>query len=475
MRNKFAVVWIWLVLLPLAFDIKGVATVDKIIPILLTVTSMGAACAVLLIAPRFARRSRMRTLVTSLLLLTLFGSAATHALQGNDVGNYARVILPFLLMLLGYFVGCRPWDSQRLEQIERALAGAMIASLIVSVGFDVAMNDGIGNADAGIVPVTFLCLQALLLHELVFAKHFPKLTVVLFVATVVIELLFVTRSLFVGTLLLFVFATWLAAPSIRHFFGASLRAVAILTLLGAMAAASASFFPTVAERWLPDVPLAQDDAAIARLAEMKAQVDQATSSTLSTIVGMGYGHDYRYSPSTLREPGENNVPAIRNWTAGQDFWVYQFFAGGLFGLALPVAVLWALWRGSMAYRAWRHSAPDARHLPELGRALLMLAALPATSIGGNPLSNGFAAVVFGVALGVAVASYARIANAMQMRAAVAAGKQPQPVYPYYGVPPDLRAHDEPLPESLPELLPAATLPAQGRQEPPERDSLAPNA
>ncbi|SAK44308.1 hypothetical protein AWB75_00679 [Caballeronia catudaia] len=473
MRNKFAVVWIWLVLLPLAFDIKGVATVDKIIPILLTVTSMGAACAVLLIAPRFARRSRMRTLVTSLLLLTVFGSAATHALQGNDAGNYARVILPFLLMLLGYFVGCRPWDSQRLAQIERALAGAMIASLVVSVGFDVAMGDGIGYADAGSVPVTFLCLQALLLHELVFAKHFPKLTVALFVATIVIEWLFVTRSLFVGTLLLFVYATWLAAPSIRHFFGASLRAVTIVTLLGAMAAASASFFPAVAERWLPEVSLAQDDAAIARLAEMKAQVDQATSSALSTLVGMGYGHDYRYSPSTLREPGEDNVPAIKNWTAGHDFWVYQFFAGGLlFGLALPIAVLLALWRASMAYRAWRHSAPDARHLPELGRALLMLAALPATSIGGNPLGNGFAAIVFGVALGVAVATYARISNAMQIRAAGAAGKQPQPAYPHYGVPPDPRAHDEPLTE----LLPAATLPAQGpAQKPPERDSLAPNA
>ncbi|AQG99435.1 hypothetical protein A9R05_11820 [Burkholderia sp. KK1] len=451
MRNKFAVVWIWLFLLPLAFDIKGLASVDRAIPILLTVTSMGAACAVLLIAPRFARRSRLRTFVTSLLLVTLAGSAATHALQGNDAGNYARVILPFLLMLLSYFVGCRPWDLQRLGQIERAMAGAMVASLVVSVGFGVSM--GAGDV---VVPITFLCLQALLLHELVFAKRMARFNVALFLAAIVIELLFVTRSLLVGTLLLFVYATWLAAPSLRHFFGATLRAIAILTLLGAMAAASASFFPTVAGHWLPDVSLVRDDAALARLAEMREQVEQTTSSALSTWVGMGYGHDYGSFDG-----------AIRNWTAGHDFWVYQFFAGGLlFGLALPVAVLWALWRGSMAYRAWRLRAPDARHLPELGRALLMLAALPATSLGGNPLGNGFAAAVFGVALGMSVASYGRIAYAMQTRAAVESGKEPPRGYPYYGVPPE---------ETLPELLPAANARGQGGQEPPESSSLTPYA
>ena len=138
MRNKFAVIWIWLCLLPLAFDFKGVEAASRAVDILLTVTSMGAACAMLLIAPRFARRSRMRALVTSLFLLTIFGSVATQLLQGNDAGNYARVILPFLLMLLGYFVGCRPWDAQRLEQIERAMIWSLIASIVFGVGFDMA-------------------------------------------------------------------------------------------------------------------------------------------------------------------------------------------------------------------------------------------------------------------------------------------------------------------------------------------------
>jgi hypothetical protein len=473
MRNKFAVFWIWLCLLPLAFDLKGVDMANRTVDILLTVTSMGAACAILLIAPRFARRSRMRALVTSLFLLTIFGSVATQLLQGNEAGNYARVILPFLLMLLGYFVGCRPWDAQRIEQIERALIGAMIASLVFSVGFDIAISDGTGNVSIHAVPVTFLCLQGLLLHEFVFAQRITKFAALIFLATLVIEILCATPSLLVGTVLLIAYATWLAAPSIRLFFTTGLRAVVILALLGAMAAASATFFPTVAQQWVQyipfakDAPPARDPVAIARLAEMKDQVDQTTSSTLSTMVGMGYGHDYRYSPSYLPDLAglisEKDFYAIRKWAAGRDFWVYQFFAGGLlFGLALPLAVLWALWRGSMAYRAWRHRAPDAPHLPVLGRALFVLAALPATSIGGNPLGDRFSGVVFGVALGLVVASYARIAHTMQIRAAEAAGHRPPPRPPWFGTPPDMRPPGEPLPEILPANPPRAsgTLPAR---------------
>ena len=73
-------------------------------------------------------------------------------------------------------------------------------------------------------------------------------------------------------------------------------------------------------------------------------------------------------------------------------------------------------------------APDVLYLPVLGRALLVLAALPATSVGGNPLGNRFSGLVFGVALGLLVASYGRIAHAMRMRAAANPAHQRPPLY-----------------------------------------------
>ncbi|KND54986.1 hypothetical protein BVER_04086c [Candidatus Burkholderia verschuerenii] len=300
MRNKFAVIWIWLFIFPLAFDFKGAETASKAIQILLVVPAIGASCALLLIAPRFACRSKLRTTITFLLLLTIVGSIATQVLQGNDSGNYMRVILPFLLLLLGYFVGCRPWESQRLEQIERAMYWSMIASLIFSFVFGLATSGG-GLADVRfrIVSVQFLSLQALLLHEFVIARRITKFTVLLFLATIVIELLSVTRSLLVGSVLLFAYATWLAAPSVRHLFAAGLRTLAVAALLGAMVAGAAIFMPSVAEHWeqrmsfAKDTESGRDPTTITRLAEMKDQYDQTMSSALSIAVGQGYGHDYR--------------------------------------------------------------------------------------------------------------------------------------------------------------------------------------
>lgn len=91
------------------------------------------------------------------------------------------------------------------------------------------------------------------------------------------------------------------------------------------------------------------------------------------------------------------------------FWNYLLFAGGiLFSVGLPVAVLAALSRCAFAYRRWRVLAPHALLLPALGRVILLLAALPAASIGGNPLGPRFSALVSGIAPGLAIALYAQL-------------------------------------------------------------------
>ena len=369
MRNKYALFWMWMFLLPLALDFKGAQTASKLVQIFLVLPTVGAGVALLLIAPRFARRSKMRSFVTVALLITIVGSAVTQLVQGNDMGNYLRVLLPFLLMLLGYFVGCHPWNQQRLEQIERVMFWSMVVSLFFSFAYGLATGGSLENVRFRIVSVTFLCLQGLLLHEFVVAKRLSKLSVALFLVTIVIELLSVTRSLLVGTVLLFAFATWIAAPSLKHLLKSGARAVMIGALLTGMAFAAAAMFPTVAEHWTQriffssETESGRDPTTITRLAEMKDQYDQTTGSAVSVIAGMGYGHNYRYSPSYLPDlAGQMSAKdfyAIKEWAAGHNFWVYQFFAGGiLFGLALPFAVLFALWRGSRAYRVM--APPRAR-------------------------------------------------------------------------------------------------------------------
>lgn len=423
MRNRFATIWIWLMLCPLAVDFKSVdENGSRLTQILLTLPVIAAGIALALIAPRFVTRTRLSSVVMAALLLTVPGSIVPQLIQGNDVGNYLRVLLPFMLFLIGYLAARHPWPQERLKQIESATFAAMVTSLLFSFAYGMAVGGGLETVRFRIVSVVFLATQGVLLHEFVIARRVTRFTVLLFIGTVTIEMLSVTRSLLVGTALLFCFATWLSAASLRHLLKAVLRAAVITTVLvGGTALIGSALFPSVAAHWTQRIAAGKatasgiDPTTATRLAELKDQYDQVTSNTTSLVVGKGYGHFYRYSPAYLKalsgQMSEKEFYAINEWTAGHNFWVYQLFAGGLlFGIAFPAIVLFSLYRGSMAYRHWRRVAPNAPNLAVMGRALLVLAALPATSIGGNPLGPRFSGVVYGVALGLLVATHAQLAR-----------------------------------------------------------------
>lgn len=414
---------IWLFVFPLAMDYKAAATNDgHLAQIALVVPVVAAGIVLLLIGPRVRHRSRLRAWVTTSLMLAVPASLATQWLQENSLGQYVRVLLPFVLFQLGFAVGCRPWQEARLEQFEKALFWANVVSLAFTCLFGFMVAGSLAEVRYRIVSVTFLALQGVLLHEFVVAKRYTMLTLSLFMATIVIELLSVTRSLLLGTALLFVLAIWMSAAGSRRLARAGMRALITACLLAGMAVAAAAWFPDVAQHWVQRIDFAksgtktgEDPTTITRLAEMRDQYDQVTSSPVSLLIGKGYGHDYGYSPAYLPDlagqMSKKDFYAERDWAAGHNFWVYQFFAGGLlFGLALPLVLLYALARCAILYRRRRARAPDTPQLPVLGRAILLTAALPAASVGGNPLGPRFSGLVFGLGLGLMVAMHARLAR-----------------------------------------------------------------
>ena len=447
MNNRYATFWIWLALCPLAVDFKSVdENGSRLTQILLTVPALGAALVLALIAPRFAAGNRFSSLVMAALLLTVPCSVVPHVLQGNDMGNYLRVLLPFMLLMAGYLATCRPWHVKRVEQIELAMFSGMVVSLLFAFGYGMAVGGGLETVRFRIVSVVFLALQGLLLHEIVVARRITRFKLLLFLISLAIELLSVTRSLLVGTALLFCLATWLAAPSLQQLLRSLARtAVIAVALVGGTVVIGSALFPSVAAHWTQRLQAAKATAAgmdpttATRLAEIKDQLDQVRSNHLSLLLGRGYGHNYRYSPDYLPALADQMTKeefyAINEWAAGHNFWVYQLFAGGLvFGLALPLIVLYALVRGSLFYRRWRRAAPDAPYLAVLGRSLLVLAALPATSIGGNPLGPRFSGLVYGVALGLLVATQLRLERIAVRRTAPgnAQPAQAMPSLPLHG-------------------------------------------
>ncbi len=436
-NNQYANLWIWLFICPLAMDYKAVSdTSSHLAQILLAVPTLFAGAMLWLIAPRFLEHSRLRAFVSFTLVLAVPASVITQLVQGNDFDKYLRVLLPFVLFQLGFIVACRPWQEARIEQFEKAIFWANVISLAFTFVYGLATGgSSLDDVRYRIVSVTFLGLQGVLLHEFVIAKRFTLLTLAIFLATIVVELLSVTRSLLVGTLLLFILAIWMSAPSMRYLVRALLRALLASIVLGVMAIGAASFFPNVVEHWTQRLFFAEENTAtgkdpttVTRLAEMKYQYDTVTSSPVSMLLGEGYGHDYRYSPAYLPDlqgqMTEDDFYAQHDWSAGHNFWVYQFYAGGLlFGIAMPLAVLYALLRCAITYRRWRATLPNAPYLPILGRAILLTAALPATAIGGNPLGPRFSGLVFGLSLGLMIAMH------IQLRQ-LGGRMQPAPVPPH---------------------------------------------
>lgn len=426
--NPYAHLWIWLFVFPLAMDYKGAATGDgHFAQIALTVPVLLAGLVLVLIGPRPRGHDGLRALTMGALILAVPASVVTQCVQQNDLQRYLRVLLPFALFQLGFAAACRPWQEARLAQFEKAMFWANGVSLAFTCLYGLVIAGPLEDVRYRIVSVTFLGLQGVLLHEFVVAKRYSALTLGLFMATVVIELLSVTRSLLIGTGLLFALAVWMAAPSARHAARAALRAALAANVLGAMAICAAAWFPGVAEHWVQRIDFAkagtqtgEDPTTITRLAEMRNQYDQVVASPSSLLLGKGYGHDYGYAPAYLPDLAgqisKKDFFAERDWAAGHNFWVYQFFAGGLmFGVAFPLALLCALVRCTGAYRRWRIHAPDTPQLPVLGRAILLSAALPAASIGGNPLGPRFSGLIFGIALGLMIALRAQLA-ALEARA-----------------------------------------------------------
>ncbi|CAE6695483.1 O-antigen ligase family protein [Paraburkholderia haematera] len=427
MRHQYATLWLWFFLLPLALDYKATdANVGHFAQSALVVPAVAAGLALLLIAPRFHDRSRLRSIVTFSMLLCVLGSIVAQFVQDNDTGNYLRVLLPFALFALGYLVACRPWSEYRIAQFERALFFANVISLVFTFIYGMATGGGLDDVRFRIISVTLLGLQGVLLHEFIVAKRFSFFTIAVFAVSVIVELLSVTRSLMIGTILLFLVAMALSAPSIRQVWRAVARTVIVGAVLAGVAGIAALSFPNVAEHWTQrifaseETVTGKDPTTVTRLAEMRDQYDQVTASPETLLFGAGYGHYYRYSPAYLPDLAgqisEKDFYAINEWAAGHNFWIYQLFAGGLlFGVAMPVATLAALAICFFSYRYWRSVVPDAPMLPVLGRAIMLFAALPATSIGGNPLGPRFSGLIFGVALGLMIATHARLQRALPAR------------------------------------------------------------
>lgn len=428
MRNRLAVLWIWMCLLTLAFDFKSPdAATSHSAQSIIVLPALCGVIALAMIGPRFPYPTPLRTIVSATLWLSVAGSIVPQVMQGNDIGNYLRVLLPFALFALGFSAGCRAWQPWRIAQIETVMWYANVICLAFTFVYGLMVGWPIHDVRYRIISPTLLGLQGMLLFQFIVMRRFSIMTVLAFIGTLVVAIVSVTRSLFVATALLAMLAMWLGSASLGQLLGACMRAFVAVLCIGVVVGATALFAPDIAFHWTQRLEAAKDTEAgrdpttITRLAELRDQYDRVTSSATTLLFGEGYGHEYRYSPiyfpDLQGQISRKDYYAIHEWTAGHNFWVYQLFAGGIvFGIGMPIALLVVLMRTAFAYRRWRRIAPHEPMLRPFGRMVMMLAAVPATSIGGNPFGARFSGLVYGIVLGLTITLYLQLRRRLDVAA-----------------------------------------------------------
>lgn len=424
MRLKYIPLLMLLCILPLALDFKGdegggsAAQVALVIPVLLSGFLLALS------GPRFRSASTLRSIAIFAITLTVAGSIIPQFMQGNDPGNYLRVLLAFLLFMLGFHIGCHPWADARLVRFRTLLFVSMALSVIFTLFHGMVSGGSITDARFKIVSPMLLGFQGYLLYDIVTNRSATRIEIAAFIVTLVIELLSVTRSFMLGTILLFCVAIWLGSRSLSNLTMALVRTSAIAAVLAIGVGVTATIVvPNVMAKWSERIfafeatTNGKDPTTLSRLAEIEGQYDQVTSSAVNFIFGMGLGHEYHFAPKYFydlisTQAFSADVLKRRSaWEAGHNFWVYQLYSGGVaFGIALPIAVLLAFVICAFKYRRLRKIKLKSEYVDSLGRYLMVTAGMIAETIGGNPLGPRYNGIIYGLAFGLMIAAYCQLSG-----------------------------------------------------------------
>lgn len=229
--------------------------------------------------------------------------------------------------------------------------------------------------------------------------------------TLSVTLISVTRSLFLATMAITLLAALLRKGTLRNF----LKSVNGLTITSAIAGAllvTYFAFPEVALRWVERLTMARSDngmdlTTLTRLAEIDNQLAQWSASTTTIFFGKGLGATYELSALAGLEGllSTDAYDGRMDWFAGHNFWVYSLFSGGLlFGIALPLAILYYFIRSAFFCRRTL-SASSSSEIKELALGTIATSSMILATIGGNPLGARYSGLLYGVFFAVMVYRY----------------------------------------------------------------------
>jgi len=348
--------------------------------------------------------------------------------QGVEIGRFARIVIPYLLIGLGLGVAqAAAGRGLSAHQIVLPWVVAGTINIVWRIGYGFAVKGAtLETARMEVFSPAMNPLFAYLAAAWLLRPRFPWSTLVVAAAALCGMLLTVTRALLfpmavaggLGAVCLLLSLKWRALPPRVIPRKLGVLAAGLGAALVAMVAVPLAA-PTLAERWeqrlfhhASDRQLSADPSWLSRAAEARGMLSILQNEPLDFLWGRGIGASYHWDPSYWPElwavyPADTDFSADI-WYNSHSLWTYTIFSGGAVGLACHLALLvGAAGIGVVAVRAAGRAGrvDDQSWLGFL--PLLVVACLVSESATSNQLAERLSGVILGMTAGATQALYGR--------------------------------------------------------------------
>jgi len=400
----------------LAFDFKGIEDGGSVFQLVLFALTILTAAHIIIKDKIYGISGSRHNLVGILLIIHLVLTFVAALIQGVEIGRYLRVVLPYLFLVLGYFVGVRSFTKFGFDKTLYLLTAASIVASVYTLFYSlVSVDFGNNGIRYQVLSSMLYILVPVLVHRIFIDKKGVKIAAVLMASILILILISATRSWMIVYIVVLVLGFIISrVTSILGLVTSGIRGLFFSAILAAIALPILMFFiPEVISRFGERIFSSEvagfDVTSATRIAEIDYQLNAWLSDIPSFLIGKGLGASYGFSGESLDQLVYlfgNEVAYIDWWFAGHNFWVYSLFSQGiLLGWFIPLLILATLFvtlKNIVSKRIYSVVESCKSISSAVKLCFLVFSSIALSTIGGNILFNRMFAEYIGVFLSLAI-------------------------------------------------------------------------
>lgn len=396
----------------LVFDFKGVDDGGNNLQLGMFFITTFAGMAIIYRTTVFDRASQIYRMVTWLLWINLVSTCLVAIILNVEFARYLRIVSPYVLLVLGFFVGARIKNDIGIDKAIKLILTASVGAIIFTVAYGF-LSTGVGAEEIRyqiLSPMMFVAIP-IFAYNVWIIKRRVVFSIISLLSILFLIVLGATRSWLIAYIGIFFTAVILG--NTRHhgivrsvINSVAMGAIAAVITFGVMYIASPDAVVRMLGRIFSSEEIGFDITTATRLAEIDFQIAAWLSDFPTTLFGNGLGAAYGFSGEHLEKLimwlGEDG--AVTDWWfAGHNFWIYSLFTQGiLFGWIMPFLIIYCLVVGLRSALKEKSKkglfTPDFEFNAFIG---LMFLSTMLSTIGGNPMGSRMLSLYIGIAMGMA--------------------------------------------------------------------------